>query len=170
MANENFNIGTNLDTTNKVELTKKGKSDLEEKLRHLIDVDRPEVQKELAEARAQGDLSENAEYDAAKDKQAEIESEISRIEDLLARSVVIKESKDDTTVHIGAEITYSVKGKEDKIIIVPAADEFDPLVENKVASNTPFAEAILGAKVGEERTVEVENRYKVVIKEIHSDY
>ncbi len=170
MANENFNIGTNLDTTNKVELTKKGKSDLEHKLRHLIDVERPEVQKELAEARAQGDLSENAEYDAAKDKQAEIEAEISRIEDLLARSVVIKESKDDSTVHIGAQITYTDGGETKKIVIVPAADEFNPLEEAKVASNTPFAKALLGAKVGDEVTVEVEKRYKVVIKEIHSDY
>ncbi len=168
MSKEEFNIGTNLDNINKVELTQHGKDDLEEKLRELIDVARPEVQKELAEARAQGDLSENAEYDAAKDKQAEIEAEISRIEDLLARAVVIVESSDDSTVHIGAEITYT-EGKEDKtIIIVPAADEFNPLEENKVASNTPFALAILGSKVGDEILIGVEKKYKVTIKDIKS--
>ncbi len=168
MSNEKFNIGTNLDNVNKVELTKQGKQDLEDKLRELIDVARPEVQKELAEARAQGDLSENAEYDAAKDKQAEIEAEISRIEDLLARSVVIKESKDDSTVHIGAEITYT-DGKEEKVVtIVPAADEFNPLEDKKVASNTPFAMAVLGAKIGDEITIAVEKPYKVTIKKIQS--
>ncbi len=168
MANENFNIGTNLDNSNKVELTKQGKLDLEHKLRELIDTARPEVQKELAEARAQGDLSENAEYDAAKDKQAEIEAEILRIEDLLARSVVIKESKDDSTVHIGATITYTDAGEEKSVLIVPAADEFNPLEENKVASNTPFALAILGAKVGDEVLINVDKQYKVVIKKIQS--
>lgn len=168
MAKEKFNIGVNLDNTNKVELTKQGKKDLEDRLRKLIDIDRPEVQHELAEARAQGDLSENAEYDAAKDKQAEIEAEILRIEDLLARSIVIKESKDDSTVHIGATITY-MDGKEEKSIsIVPAADEFDPLEDNKIASNTPFALAILGAKVGDKVRINIEKPYQVEIKKIES--
>ncbi len=168
MSKEKFNIGTNLDNVNKVELTKQGKNDLETKLEELIEVSRPEVQKELAEARAQGDLSENAEYDAAKDKQAEIEAEISRIEDLLTRAVIIKESKDDSTVHIGALVTYT-DGKEEKsITIVPAADEFNPLEDNKVASNTPFASAILGTKVGDEVLINVDKKYKVTIKKIQS--
>ncbi len=168
MSKEFNNLGTVLDNTNKVELTKAGKEDLEHKLRELIDNARPEVQKELAEARAQGDLSENAEYDAAKDKQAEIEAEISRIEDLLSRAVVIAESKDDSIVHIGAQITYTEGNEERVITIVPEADEFNPLEESKVKSNTPFALAILGSKVGDEILIGVEKKYKVVIKKIES--
>ncbi len=168
MSKEEFNIGTNLDNVHKVELTRHGKEDLEKKLRELIDVDRPEVQKELAEARAQGDLSENAEYDAAKDKQAEIEAEIARIEDILARAEIIEESTDDSIVHIGAEIKYLDGAEEKTVIIVPSADEFNPLEENKVASNTPFALAVLGAKVGDEVLINVEKKYKVIIKSIQS--
>ncbi len=168
MSEEKFNIGTNLDNVNKVELTQQGKNDLEAKLRQLIDVARPEVQQELAEARAQGDLSENAEYDAAKDKQAEIEAEISRIEDLLARAVVIVESTDNSTVHIGADVTYLEGNEEKTVTIVPSADEFNPLEENKVASNTPFAMSVLGAKVGDEILIGVEKKYTVTIKSIKS--
>lgn len=169
MEHENYdNIGTNLDDTNKVELTKKGKEDLEDKLRDLINIARPEVQKELAEARAQGDLSENAEYDAAKDKQAEIEAEIARIEGILTRAVVITNKGDDSTVHIGATVVYKDGNQELSMIIVPEADEFNPLTENKVASNTPFASAVLGSRVGDEVVVHSDKPYKIKILKIQS--
>ncbi len=166
MANEKFNIGTNLDDSNKIELTSQGKKDLEHKLRELIDIERPKVQTELAEARAQGDLSENAEYDAAKDKQAEIEAEIARIEDVLARAKVIRTSHNSDEVRIGSEVTYK-KGSESKTIIIVPEHEFDPFAPvAKVGANSLFAKAIMGAKVGEEILITTEKQYKVVIEKI----
>ena len=163
MAKNNFNIGSNLDETNKVEITSKGKKDLEEKLSILINEERPKVQQELANARAQGDLSENAEYDAAKDKQAEIESEIARIEDILTRAKVIKASSNKTEVHLGSIVTYKKGSKEETVMIVPDA-EFDPLAEiPKVGANAPFAQAVMGAKIGNEVVVSAAKDYKITI-------
>ncbi len=165
MANEKFNVGINLDDTNKVDLTSQGKKDLEKKLRNLIDEQRPKVQEELAEARAQGDLSENAEYDSAKNKQAEIEMEIARIEDILTRAKIVRTSKSVNEVNIGHTVVYK-KGsnsKENKIVIVPDA-EYDPLTEiPKVGAGTILAQAILGKKVGDTVIIPAEKQYKITI-------
>ncbi len=166
MSNEKFNIGTNLDDSNRIELTAQGKKDLEARLRILIDEERPNVQKELAEARAQGDLSENAEYDAAKDKQAEIEAEIAKIEDMLTRAKVIKASKNSNEVRTGSVVTYK-KGSEEKTITVVPEHEFDPFSETpKIGTNSTFAKAIMGAKVGDEILITTDKQYKVVITNI----
>ena len=76
----------------KTKLTKAGYKKLEEELRYLIDVARDEVKRELAEARAQGDLSENADYDAARGKQAEVEARIKEIEATLNNAEIIEEN------------------------------------------------------------------------------
>ena len=163
MTKEKFNVGVNLDNTNKVELTSQGKKDLEEKLRILINDERPKIQEELSEARAQGDLSENAEYDAAKNKQAETEAEIARIEDILTRVKVVKTSKSINEINIGHIITYEKGSKKEKIIIVPDA-EYDPLAEIlKVGVGTIFAQAIIGKKVGDEIIIPAEKQFKVKI-------
>lgn len=167
MAKNDFNIGSNLDETNKVEITSQGKKDLENKLYTLINESRPNVQKELAEARAQGDLSENAEYDAAKNKQAEIEAEIARIEDILTRAKVIKASSSKNEVHLGSTVTYKKGSKEETVIIVPEA-EFNPLAEiPRVGANAPFAQAIMGAKIGDEIVIPVANEYKIKITKLN---
>ncbi len=167
MSNEKFNIGTNLDDSNRIELTAQGKKDLELRLRELIDVERPNVQQELAEARAQGDLSENAEYDAAKDKQAEIEAEIANIEDTLARARVIRVSKSSDEVIIGSTVTYT-RGSEEKTVMIVPEHEFDPFSDTpKVGTNSPFAKAVLGAKVNDEILVTTDKQYKIVIKKIN---
>ncbi len=166
MAKEKFNIGTNLDDNNKVELTSQGKKDLEVKLREFIDVQRPKVQVELAEARAQGDLSENAEYDAAKNKQAEIEAEIARIENILTRAKIIKTSSSSTEIHLGSTIKYKKGSKEYEASIVPEA-EYDPLSEPiKIGANTPFAQSVMGAEVGDEVVIPAEKKYKITILNI----
>lgn len=166
MSKNNFNIGSNLDETNKVEITSQGKKDLEEKLSELINEARPKVQKELAEARAQGDLSENAEYDAAKNKQAEIEAEISRIEDILTRSKIVKASSNKSEVHLGSTITYKKGSNEQTVIIVPEA-EYDPLADiPKVGANAPFAQAVMGAKVGDEVNIPGQRDYKITITKL----
>ncbi len=167
MTKEKFDIGTNLDDSNKIELTSQGKKDKETRLRELIDIERPKVQVELAEARAQGDLSENAEYDAAKNRQAEIEAEIAEIEDILTRVKVIRTTFDSTNVHLGSTIIYKKGSKELEIMVVPEA-EFDPLSEVvKVGANTVFAQSVMGAKVGDEIVIPAEKQYKIKILKIN---
>ena len=78
--------------TEKTQLTKEGYKKLEDELRNLIDFVREDVKKQLAEARAQGDLSENADYDAARARQAEVEGRISQIESILANAEIITEN------------------------------------------------------------------------------
>ena len=77
----------------KQKLTKAGYKKLQEELKYLVDVAREEVKRQLAEARAQGDLSENADYDAARGKQAEVEGRIKEIENILANAEIIEEAK-----------------------------------------------------------------------------
>lgn len=166
MSKNNFNVGVNLDNENKVDLTAQGKKDLEDKLKELIEVVRPQVQKELAEARAQGDLSENAEYDAAKDRQAEVEAEIARIEDTLSRAKVIRKNTSTNSVHVGSTVTYSKNGETLKVLISPDV-EFDPISEiPKIGVSTPFAQNVLDKNVGDEITIEADKKYKIKITKI----
>ena len=88
----------------KVILTKSGKAKLEKELRELLDHIRPEVIEELKAARAQGDLSENADYDAARAKQAEVEGRIKQIEDILANAQMIEESSSVRVVKLGSTV------------------------------------------------------------------
>ena len=166
MAKEKFNVGTNLDDSNKIELTSQGKKDLEAELRQLIDIARPEIQKELAEARAQGDLSENAEYDAARDKQAEIEAKIADIEDKLTRAKIIRINKNANEVGLGSTVTYKRGNSELTVMIVPES-EYNPLSETiKIGANAPFAQAVMGASVGEVVVIPADTQYKVTILKI----
>ncbi|NQX83370.1 MAG: transcription elongation factor GreA [Mycoplasmataceae bacterium] len=166
MVNKKINVSINLDDSNKIELTSQGKKDLEKELRELIDISRPAIQKELAEARAQGDLSENAEYDSAKNKQAEIESNILKIENMLTRAKIIKTIKNSNKVNLGSEITYKKGTEKLKVILVPKA-EYNPLSEIiKVGANSPFAQSVMGAEVGDKVTIKTENPYKITILKI----
>ncbi|BDU67624.1 MAG: transcription elongation factor GreA [Candidatus Tyloplasma litorale] len=166
MAKNKFNIGVNLDDSNKIELTSEGKKDLEEKLSELINVERPKMQAELAEARAQGDLSENAEYDAAKNKQVEIEAEIAKIEDILVRAKIIKVDKNTSEVHLGSKVKYEKDGKEFEVVIVPDS-EYNPFFEvPKISASSIFAKSIMGSKEGSEITINTDKKYKIKILKI----
>ena len=100
---------------NKIELTKEGEEKLNKEYRHLIDIDRPEVIEQLTVARAQGDLSENADYDAARNRQAEIEARIKEIENILANAKIIDgTSKSGKVVSLGS--TVEVKDLSDNTI------------------------------------------------------
>ena len=149
----------------KVELTKEGKKELEIKLLDLINKHRPIIAAELKEARAQGDLSENADYDAAKNKQAELEAEISRIEDVLSRVEIIQERK-TKAVRVGSKIEYVRDGKTLKAQIVGPV-EADPNDDiPKIGSDTPFAKAIMGLEEGQEAKVHTIKPFSVKIKKI----
>lgn len=139
-----------------VHLTKAGKQALEEKLEYLKTVRRTEITEEIAVARSFGDLSENAEYDAAKDAQAHNELEIAELQAMLENAVIIEESTSGNIVNMGALVTlrFTDQKLEEEFQLVGEA-EADFFAEPKRISNdSPIGAAILGHKVGETVTVE----------------
>jgi transcription elongation factor GreA len=157
-------VATNL-TGDKVQLTKDGIASYEERLQFLIKEARAEVAEELKEARAQGDLSENADYDAAKNKQAEIEAEIAEIEDILSRAEIISERK-TKAVRVGSTIEYTRDGKKHEAQIVGQVETDPTATPIKIASNTPFAEAVIGHEEGDKVKIPVAKPYEITIKKI----
>ena len=147
-------------------LTPEGKKQLEEKLAHYKTVLRPEVVKEIGAAREYGDLSENSEYEAAKDKQALIEAEISEMEDILLNCEVIKKKDVDTeSVSIGCSVTlYDEEFDEEVEYRISGSSESDP--KNGVISNvSPVGKALIGHKKGEMISVKTPGgvtNYKIV--------
>ena len=146
------------------QLTKEGKRQLEEELRDLIDNVREEVKTQLAEARAQGDLSENADYDAARARQAEVEGRIRQIEDILANATVITEKKGDTNkVGLGStiDVEYLDSKKKAKYTIVGTV-ESDPF-SGKISNECPLGAALLGKKEGDVVEVKGPKTYSIKI-------
>ncbi|QSF13984.1 transcription elongation factor GreA [Mycoplasma sp. Mirounga ES2805-ORL] len=134
---------------------------------NLINVERPKIQLELKEARAQGDLSENAEYDAARDKQAQVEGRISELERILENVKVIdSNSKDKTRAQIGSVVKYKnlENGKTYEVKIMGSFDS-NPFVGN-ISNESPIAKAILDGKLNDEVEVDVQNKYLIKILEI----
>ena len=147
-------------------LTEQGYEELKNELDNLINVKRPENIKAIKDARALGDLSENAEYDAARNEQAEIEARIKQIEKMLENVSIITESNTD---EVGLGSTVSIKYVEDddtdeyKIVGSQEADPF----ESKISNESPIAQALLSHKVGDVVTVDSPNgNYDVEIIEI----
>ena len=151
---------------NTVYLTDEGFLELEEELNELKNVKRPEVIKALKEARALGDLSENADYDAARNEQAQVEGRIKELEMLLEKAELIEKKETDK---VGLGTTVKIKYiEEDEIeeYRIVGSKEADPS-NDKISNESPLAKAILGAKVGSICTVESPNgNYNVEIIEI----
>lgn len=147
-------------------LTQEGLDDLKRELDYLKLEKRPEVINLLKEARALGDLSENAEYDAARTAQAEVESKIKEIEVMLENAVVISGEKSDN-VSIGSNVKIKyVDDDEIEEYTIVGSKEADPF-ENKISNESPIAKAIIGQKVGAKVYVESPNgKYQVEIMEI----
>jgi transcription elongation factor GreA len=129
-------------------LTTEGKTELETELTELIS-NRTDIAEKIANARDYGDLSENAEYDAAREEQAMLESRIAELEDILKNADIIKPTKSSTirvgsTVHLenGKKVTYQVVGPV----------EADPL-EGKISNESPIGAALMGKKVGDKVTI-----------------
>lgn len=147
----------------KTKLTKAGYKKLEEELRYLIDVARDEVKRELAEARAQGDLSENADYDAARGKQAEVEARIKEIEATLNNAEIIEENSKSNKVGLGTTVTLKfIEKNEEKTYMIVGSIESNPF-EGKISSSCALGEAILGKLVGDIIEVKAIKPYKVEI-------
>lgn len=139
-----------------VHLTKAGKQQLEEKLEYLKTVRRTEITEEIATARSFGDLSENAEYDAALDAQAHNELEITELEAMLKNVIIIEEGASGNVVSMGSLVTLRFVDQkiEEEYQIVGEA-EADIYAEPKRISNgSPVGSSVLGHKVGETVTIE----------------
>ena len=147
-------------------LTEEGLKELQAELDELINVKRPANLKAIKEARALGDLSENADYDAAKNDQAELEGRIKKIEKMLENYQII-ESQASDKVGLGStvEIKYVDDDETDEYKIV-GSQEADPF-QSKISNESPIAKALLNKKVGDIVEVESPNGvYKVEITDI----
>lgn len=152
----------------KTYLTEKGLKELQDELDELKTVKRPENIQALKDARALGDLSENAEYDAARNEQAVIETRITEIEKILETAEVISDDEIDTnTVSIGTSVKLEfIDDKEVDTYYIVGRTEADPF-ENRISNESPIAKAILGKKVNDIATVKCDSDdYDVKILEI----
>ena len=136
--------------------TKEGLENLKDEINHLKTIERPNITKEIAEARDKGDLSENAEYDAAKEAQGMLEAKIAKLEGQLSQARVLDESELDTSsVHLLTKVT--IRNTENDLqltySIVPELEA--NLLEKKISVESPIARGLLGKKVGEIAKIQV---------------
>ncbi len=136
-------------------LTEDGLKKIKEELNHLKTVERPKASQAIADARDKGDLSENAEYDAAKEAQGLLELKISKLEQLVQNSRVIDESKIDySRVQIMTKVKIrNTKNNAEMQYSIVSESEAD-LKKGKIAVNTPIAKGLLGKAVGEKTVVQ----------------
>ena len=137
-------------------VTEEGLKKLKEELDHLEKVERPSISRQIAEARDKGDLSENAEYDAAKEAQGMLELKISKLRETLANSRLMDESMVDTSqVQILCNVTIkNVKNGSTMKYTIVSESEAD-LKKGKISVNTPIAKGLLGKKIGDVVQVKV---------------
>ena len=136
-------------------LTSKGMQALEDELQDLKVVKRKEIAQKIKEAREQGDLSENAEYDAAKDEQRSIEARIEELEKIIKNAEVINESAiDNDTVSIGSTVKfYDEEFDEELEYRIVGSTESD-ILKGLISNESPLGKALIGSKIGEEIEVE----------------
>ena len=137
-------------------MTEEGYQNLLEEIRKLEEIERPEVIQAIAEARDKGDLSENAEYDAAREAQGLLEMRIAKMEDTIANARIIDESKvDKSKVQILSRVTLLNHNTGKEVIYTIVAEHEANLREGKLAIGTPIAKALLGHKKGDRVDVTV---------------
>jgi len=145
-------------------MTQEGYNKLEEELEYLKTVKRPEVVEKIKVARSFGDLSENSEYDAAKDEQGFVEQEIVKIEMMLRHAKIISDDGSKSEVQIGRTVKFVEvpDGDEESYMIVGSA-EADPF-EGKISNESPIAKSLIGKKVNEEVNVPLPNGNEMRVK------
>lgn len=155
-----------MSNTKEIYLTASGLDEIKKELEYLKMVKRPEVITALKEARALGDLSENAEYDAARSEQAQVEAKIQELEAMIENVVLITDvTNDEVSIGNSVKLKYVDDDEIEEYTIV-GSKEADPF-NNKISNESPIAKAILGLKVGNVVAVESPNgEYKVEIVEI----
>ncbi len=146
-------------------LTAEGKKQLEEKLNYYKSTRRIEASEKIAVAREFGDLSENSEYDAAKEEQAQIEAEIRQMEDVLLNCQIIDASSTEGEVSIGSTVTvYDEEFDENLVLQILGSTESNP-AKGIISNNSPVGSALIGRKIGEKVTVKMDSGdivYKII--------
>ncbi|RJR05609.1 transcription elongation factor GreA [Candidatus Parcubacteria bacterium] len=135
-------------------MTQAGKEKLEQELENLKSVRRKEVVERIKIARSFGDLSENSEYDSAKEEQAFVEGRITLLEQMVRNAKIIKEDKDTDAVGLGKTVTFKElpDGEEETYTIVGSA-EADPF-EGNISNESPMGSSLMGKRVGDEVAIQ----------------
>ncbi len=137
-------------------MTQKGRQRLLDDLRRLRSLERPKIVREIEEAREHGDISENAEFHAAKEKQSLIAAQISDIEDTLARAEVIDVSKlSGDKIVFGATVTLADVDSGDEVVYQIVGDHEAEPKNGKISVSSPIARSIIGKNVGDEVQVRI---------------
>ena len=149
------------------EMTQKGYDEAKERLLYLQTTKRDEIVARIQEARSHGDLSENAEYDAARNEQAANEGEIAELDYVIKNAVIIAENKDTSYVHIGSKVrVYDEDLDEEEVYEITGSMESNAM-ENKISNESPVGKALMKRKVHDVvKVVAPEGEYKLIIKEI----
>lgn len=148
-SNEKVNIMNKKDV---IYVTKEGLEKLKAELAELNDVKRPEVARRIKDAREMGDISENSEYDAARQEQSYIEGRISELEEFIKNAQISDESTQKGVIGVGAKVKIKVDSEEVEYHIV-GAPEANPL-EKKISHESPLGSALVGKKVGDKIEVD----------------
>jgi transcription elongation factor GreA len=135
---------------NKIPMTAEGFARLQEEMKRLKTVDRPEVIRQIAEARDHGDISENAEYHAARERQGFIEGRLAELEDKISRAEVIDPSAlSGKDVKFGATVTLADEDTDEKITYQIVGEDEADIKERRLSVTSPLARALIGKKVGD---------------------
>ena len=131
-------------------LTEEGLRKLREELEHLVNIERPKISKQIGEAIEKGDISENAEYDAAKDAQGLLEAKIAHLQSKIANARIIDQSKINTShVQILNKVTIRNKKNNSTMVYTIVPESEANLKEAKISVSTPIAKGLMGKKVGD---------------------
>jgi transcription elongation factor GreA len=143
-----------MEDSHSVPLTAEGIKKLQEELEYLVNVRRPEVARQIADAKADGDISENAGYDEAKNAQAFVEGRIMTLKNLLSNAVIINENGSKDTVELGVTVTIEdVEYGDKETYTIVGSTEVDP-GNGRISSRSPIGRALIGHRKGE--TVQVQ--------------
>jgi transcription elongation factor GreA len=141
-----------MDYRDDVFLTAEGRTKLEEELKFLVEVRRPEVAIMIKEAKEAGDISENAGYDEAKDQQAFVEGRIKHLEDLLMRAKVIERPNGSDVVHLGSRVSVSEDGGPVEHFEIVGSAEADPS-RDRISNESPLGRGLMGRRKGDVASV-----------------
>ena len=154
-----------MEDPNSVYLTPEGLKKLQEEMEYLIKVRRPEIASQIADAKADGDVSENAGYDEAKNAQAFVEGRIMTVKNLILSAVVIKNNGSKETVELGCKVTIKdFKYGDEETYTIVGSTEVDP-TNGRISHRSPIGRALLGHRKGEQVLVQAPGgmiEYKIV--------
>jgi transcription elongation factor GreA len=149
--------------TERLPMTRAGYEKLEEELRRLKAVERPKIVREIEQARAHGDISENAEFHAAKERQSHVEGRVRTLEDKLARAVVIDPSgHPPDAVRFGMTVQLEDTETGERVTYTILGEEESDVVNGRISVTSPVARALLGKTVGESVTVRVPKGVRIL--------